>query len=296
MMTSLTKKLSVFFFAYFCCFASTSVVVGFSSMKTARKRNVTTPESGRNKKTSSSSNTSTSVTMATTTGDDDVAVRIGKEETNDNSSMAKYLVDLSDAKETFDFCGGMMFQLVLTDALKDHLLSLSSKEKMNDDADVVTVYEKTPRMHLTPGYERTSNADNSRYFHGREIRNVPTAAGGMGMVLQLSLASPTDNDGTATTTNKDPEGWTVQEVDRYDGWGPDRGREWRKGKQLVDEGYKTFRERYGPDAYSLHHRFYLHKDGGGNLWLAAEDGCQGTPANSNRKNNNVFSNLFGMLK
>jgi len=41
-------------------------------------------------------------------------------------SMAKYLVDLHDSKAVFDFCGGMMFQLVLSDRLKNHLTSVLS--------------------------------------------------------------------------------------------------------------------------------------------------------------------------
>ena len=34
-------------------------------------------------------------------------------------NAARYLVDLHEKKAVFDFCGGMMFQLVLTDALVD---------------------------------------------------------------------------------------------------------------------------------------------------------------------------------
>jgi hypothetical protein len=41
-------------------------------------------------------------------------------------NMAKYLVDLHDSKAVFDFCGGMMFQLVLSDRLKNHLTSVLS--------------------------------------------------------------------------------------------------------------------------------------------------------------------------
>ena len=33
------------------------------------------------------------------------------------TGMAQYLLDLHHAKATFDFCGGMMFQLELTPAL-----------------------------------------------------------------------------------------------------------------------------------------------------------------------------------
>ena len=38
-----------------------------------------------------------------------------------NGNLAQYLVDLHDARATFDFCGGMMFQLVLSPALRRHL-------------------------------------------------------------------------------------------------------------------------------------------------------------------------------
>ena len=34
---------------------------------------------------------------------------------------AQYLVDLHDANSVWDFCGGMLFQLVLSDALRTHL-------------------------------------------------------------------------------------------------------------------------------------------------------------------------------
>ena len=45
------------------------------------------------------------------------------------------------------------------------------------------------RMSQIPDYAKTGDADNVRLFHGREIRQVPDAAGGMGFVLQLSHAS-----------------------------------------------------------------------------------------------------------
>ena len=35
--------------------------------------------------------------------------------------IAQYLVDLHNEKATFNFCGGMMFQLVLSEKLKAHL-------------------------------------------------------------------------------------------------------------------------------------------------------------------------------
>ena len=238
--------------------ASVSSVVGFT----------TTPTTTSN--ASSFSSLSMADTMAQSPNNDDAATVSN----SDNKKIAKYLVNLHDNQETFDFCGGMMFQLVLTDALRDHLLKTA-----DSNTDDVKVYENTPRMFNTPNYQQTSDADNIEYFHGREIRNVPNAKGGMGMVLQLSLAN-----------GNDKEGWTSAEISRYDGWGHDSGREWRKGTQLVEEGYTNFKNQFGNQAFSLHHRFYFHRDIFGSLWLAAEDGCQGTP-----KPTKNLSNLFGLL-
>ena len=189
-----------------------------------------------------------------------------------NDNIAKYLVDLHDAKATFDFCGGMMFQLVLSDKLYSYLQA--EKTNDDDDAGVVIVHDASKmRMHQLQGYEQTSDADNRRIFHGREIRQVPSAAGGMGFVLQLSLAN-----------EDDPEGWTTAEINGYDGWGHDSGRVWRKGDRLEEEGFANFRQRFGPASFALHHRFYLHMDAFNRLWLSAEDGCEGTPAASGSQN------------
>ncbi|KAL3917600.1 MAG: hypothetical protein SGARI_007669 [Bacillariaceae sp.] len=121
-------------------------------------------------------------------------------------------------------------------------------------------------MFQTPNYCQSADADNIRLFQGREIRQVPNASGGMNFVLQLSHSE------------EDPQGWTAEEVKGYDGWGHDSGRVWRQGDQLVNEGFKDFQETFGPKAFGLHHRFYLHFDSENRMWLAAEDGCEGTPA------------------
>lgn len=176
-----------------------------------------------------------------------------------STSIAQTLVQLHDEKQTFDFCGGMMFQLVLSEKLRSHLADVASTG--ND----VTVYDASKgRMSSIPDYSKSAFADNMRLFHGREVRKVPTATGGMGFVLQLSLA-----DG------EDPEGWTPAEIAGYDGWGHDVSRVWRTGEMLESEGYKSFRSTFGPSAFTLHHRFYLHLDRGNRLWLSAEDGCEG---------------------
>ena len=109
-------------------------------------------------------------------------------------NMAQYLLDLHESCAVFDFCGGMMFQLVLTDKLRQHLQTVA----FSGDGQPVVCDEAAARMSDMAGYEKSAFADNRRLFHGREIRAVPTAGGGMGFVLQLSYAG----------TPEDPEGWT----------------------------------------------------------------------------------------
>ncbi|KAL3939426.1 MAG: hypothetical protein SGBAC_005849 [Bacillariaceae sp.] len=197
------------------------------------------------------------------------------------SNIAQYLVDLHDSKATFNFCGGMMFQLVLTDKLRDHLDEVAGASNNKENQPVIFP-ANVPRMSGTPEYARNSIADNVQWFHGREIRQVPTAEGDMGLVLQLSLA---DGD--------DPQGWTSAEIQGYDGWGHDSGRDWRNGARLMEEGYKNFKEDFGKDAFTLHHRFYLHMDRGDSMWLSAEDGCEGTPQETE---NSVLSALQGLFQ
>jgi len=104
----------------------------------------------------------------------------------------------------------------------------------------------------------------------------------MGFILQLSHSDVSD-----------PEGWTAAERgDGYDGWGHDSGRTWRKGDRLVREGCADFQKRFGPDAFALHHRFYLHEDLQNRMWLSAEEGCEGTPASSPGGPMSFISSLF----
>jgi hypothetical protein len=102
-------------------------------------------------------------------------------------------------------------------------------------------------------------------------------------VIHLSLA---DSD--------DPEGWTKQEVEGYDGWAHDSGRDWRTGERLEQEGFRDFRKKFGDSAYTLSHRFYLHSDRSGNMWLAAEDGCEGFPQAEGQSIFSPLSKLFGV--
>jgi hypothetical protein len=184
-----------------------------------------------------------------------------------SQNMAKCLVDLHDSRAVFDFCGGMMFQLVLSEKLRSHLADVANA--CGDGQQPVVFGATIDRMAKMPGYCKDATADNVRLFHGREVRSVPTAAGGMGFVLQLSFAG---------APGEDPEGWTAQELGGYDGWGHDSRRTWRNGERLEREGFAAFRTRFGASAFALHHRFYLHLDREKRLWLSAEDGCEGHPA------------------
>jgi len=201
---------------------------------------------------------------------------------NGTVNAAQYLLDLHDSKACFDFCGGMMFQLVLSDALTEHLQGVAGKCSAGvtgeTGANMVHMFENR-KMQQIPDYNQSTFADNLVLFHGREVRKVPSARGGFGFVLQLVLAN-----------GDDPHGWTENEIAEYNGWAHDGNRKWRKGQDFIDEsGGKNDHHvnRFGKTAFGLHHRFYLHY--GPNkyghkemnervMWLSAEDGCEGTPA------------------
>ena len=209
------------------------------------------------------------------------------------NNVAKYLVDLHDSEACFDFCGGMMFQLMLTDQLREHLINVAKEENSNGNGNEglsqPVIYDASnSRMFHIPGYEKCAKADNIHTFHGRELRQIPHAKGGFGFVLQLSMAG---SEGTSID-GKDPEGWSQQEIETYDGWGHDSGRTWRKADDYEVEGFKTFKEKFGGKAFGLNHRFYLHFDASNKMWLSAEDGCEGTPAQSSGKN--PISRIFGL--
>ena len=206
-------------------------------------------------------------------------------------NVAQYLLDLDNAgtpESSFNFCGGMMFGLVMSDALRNYLADVAAAGP-EDERQPVIYAKDARRMAFISGYAQDASADNRTVFHGREVRRVPNAAGGMGFVIHLSLA-----DGA------DEEGWTAQEIEEYSGWLSDQQRRWRDGPLLESEGFGTFRQKFGPEAFTLHHRFYLHLDAGGAMWLAAEDGCEGTPQPRmpparDFPNNatNVLSSFFG---
>lgn len=180
-------------------------------------------------------------------------------------NSAQYLVDLHDSEAVFNFCGSLMFQLSLSPRLREHLEGVAKGEAGAGQQPII--YDSScERMFKTEGYTKTADADNVCAFHGREIRDVPTAAGGQGCVLHLAMANEAD-----------PEGWTASEIADYNGWQHDSGRPWRRGAQLERDGFQGFQEKFGPAAYGLHHRFYLHYDWKNAMWLSAEDGCEGEP-------------------
>lgn len=197
------------------------------------------------------------------------------------NNIAQYLLDLHDARSTFDFCGGMMFEFRLTARLYDHLKQVADNDVDSSTAQPKIFDAEESRMFHIPDYSKSAFADNIRLFHGRELRSIPDAKGGFGFVLQLSYA---DEDHGA-----DPEGWSNQEIATYDGWGHDAGRTWRKANDYEAEGVKDFKENFGEKAFGLNHRFYLHLDGDNKVWLSAEDGCEGTPKDTK----NPIRQMFG---
>eukprot|EP00966_Prymnesium_polylepis_P202195 4684032-Prymnesium_polylepis.2 len=70
-----------------------------------------------------------------------------------------------------------MFQLVLTEKLRDHLASVA---RVNGAQQPVIFDDSNVRMANIPNYSRDAQVDNIHVFHGREIRQVPDAEGGMG--------------------------------------------------------------------------------------------------------------------
>ena len=107
-------------------------------------------------------------------------------------NVAQYLLDLDNRAGTpdasFNFCGGMMFGLVLSDDLRKHLTDVAAAGP-EDDRQPVVCGKDVRRMAHRPGYAQDASADNATVFHGREVRKVPDAAGGMGFVIHLSLAN-----------------------------------------------------------------------------------------------------------
>ena len=76
-------------------------------------------------------------------------------------NVARYLVDLHDANATFDFCGGMLFQLVLSPSLYAHFSGVAAGG--GSDPHQPVVYERTiNKMHRLPGYTKDASADRER--------------------------------------------------------------------------------------------------------------------------------------
>ena len=223
-------------------------------------------------------------------------------------NVAQYLLDLHDEGATFDFCGGMMFQLVLSDKLQTHLKSVAADSSSEGKQKQPIIHPASESlMSRTSSYKKSSFADNIISFHGRELRQIPSANGGMGFVLQLSYADPSatvedlsSQDGAPIGANAewkgspvDPQGWSKEEIATYDGWRSDRYRRWRKCDTYEAEGYSTFGKDYGNDAFGLNHRFFLHFDNQNKMWLSAEDGCEGTPSDGNSFMKKLGGMFFG---
>lgn len=216
-------------------------------------------------------------------------------------NVAKYLLDLNDEGATFDFCGGMMFQLILSDKLKSHLETVATD---NQQKQPILHPASQPLLSRTPNYTKSANANNISIFHGRELRQIPTANGGMGFVLQLSYADPDGVESPDVPGGKgadagwngravDSQGWSSEEIATYDGWRGDSFRKWRKGPMYEEEGFGSFSKEFGNDAFGLNHRFFLHLDDRERMWLCAEDGCEGTPSGGRSLMGKLGGILFG---
>lgn len=181
-------------------------------------------------------------------------------------SAAQFILDLHDSQTVFNFCGSLLFQFHLSPALRAHLAGVSSSKNPEQDPTIFPTQNR--RMATLPAYEKSAQADNVAIFHGREIRGVKDTKfrGGQGCVLHLSMANAGDE-----------EGWTAGEIKDYNGWVSDSKRPWRKAEDFESGGFVGFGGKFGPGSYGLHHRFYWHLDGRGQVWLSAEDGCEGEP-------------------
>jgi len=203
---------------------------------------------------------------------------------------------------------GMMFQLVLSDKLKSHLQTVATSSNDNQQQQPIIHPSSQQLMNRIPNYSKSSYADNISIFHGRELRNIPKANGGMNFVLQLSYADDNESnlideslakdagkgaDGLWNGKPVDPQGWSIEEIETYDGWRSDSFRKWRNRPLYESEGYTTFTEEFGTDGYGLNHRFYLHYDNENRMWLSAEDGCEGTPSEGKSLMGKLGGILFG---
>lgn len=75
-------------------------------------------------------------------------------------NTAQYLVDLHDQRSVFDFCGGMLFQLILSDKLRSHLAGVA------DGGEQPIVYDATTdRMMKMPGIHDACIFDDM-HVHG----------------------------------------------------------------------------------------------------------------------------------
>mmetsp|Transcript_2532 Transcript_2532/g.5392 ORF Transcript_2532/g.5392 Transcript_2532/m.5392 type:complete len:297 (-) Transcript_2532:268-1158(-) len=289
-----------FLFAAACC-ASVSPVLAFqlpsSAIVSANASAVASPLT-----TMSMSTTTATASTNEDTSKSHLYIPSERDERY-QGNIARYLLDLNDEGATFDFCGGMMFQLVLSDKLATHLETVAASQHMKDDQPIMHPASQ-PLMSRIPNYHKSANANNISIFHGRELRKIPSANGGNGFVLQLSYADPAGVESSDAAAGKgadagwngqavDPQGWSSEEIATYDGWRGDSFRKWRKGPMYESEGFGTFSKEFGNDAFGLNHRFFLHLDDQSRMWLCAEDGCEGTPSAGRSLMGKLGGILFG---
>jgi hypothetical protein len=88
-----------------------------------------------------------------------------------------------------------MFQLVLSEKLRNYLQEVASSYPSSKDSQPVVHDAKHSRMFQIPQYEQSAFADNQQLFHGREVRQVPNASGGMGLYCTLATVRTILKDG-----------------------------------------------------------------------------------------------------
>jgi len=209
-------------------------------------------------------------------------------------NIAQYLLDLHNEGATLNFCGGMMFQLVLSDKLQTHLKSVAADSSSEGKQKQPIIHPASQSlMSRTPDYKKSSFADNIFSFHGRELLSYADPSATLGEVSSTSTAGK-GADAAWNGSPVDPQGWSKEEIATYDGWRSDQFRQWRKCSMYEDEGYSTFGQEFGNEAFGLNHRFFLHLDNQNKMWLSAEDGCEGTPADGSSIMKKLGGMLFGM--
>ena len=89
-----------------------------------------------------------------------------------NVSLKHFFACNSISRQVFDFCGGMMFQLALSDKLRTHLANVAEDSAKTENQQPAVFDAAINRMAKIPGYTQNANVDNVVTFHGREVSKL----------------------------------------------------------------------------------------------------------------------------